>query len=185
MASRVRWRHLLVLTAVLAVGSACSPDPAEAPPVATLTSAAATPAPSAAPERPRERLDMTPEDSEAMRAPYDRCLTENGVPSKAGAPPLKGAQRRAAEEKFEAANRICEPLYLPLPPWEKDPANPEAKDFAREVVKCLKGKGVRYVEVSEDGINVAFGGRNNDRASISKGLDVLPDCEREVAARNG
>ncbi|MCA2214230.1 hypothetical protein [Jidongwangia harbinensis] len=185
MASTV-WRQLPVLIAVLAAGVACSSDAPDSgtPRVATLSSAGSTPSASAAAERPRERLDTTPEEAEAMRRPYDKCLTENGAPSKSDSVRLTGAARDKAAKKFEAANRICEPLYLPLPPWEKDPANPEAKDFARDVVTCIKGKGVRYVEVSEDGINLSFGGKNNHAESIRKGLDVLPDCEREVAARN-
>jgi hypothetical protein len=181
----VRLPRLLALVAVLAAGSACSSDPAgtEAPRVATLSSAGSTPvaSASASPERPRLRLDTTPEEEEAMQARYRRCLDDNGAPKKSDRRPTK-----AELDKAEAAGRTCEP-YLPLPPWEKDPANPEAKDFIRDVVKCLKGKGIRYVEASElDGEpTVALGGKNNDRESIDKGLDLIPVCEREVAARNG
>ena len=192
MASTVQPRHLLVLVAVLAAGSACSADSPEpaAPKVATLSSPDSAPAgsapASAAPERPRERLDTTPEEFETMLAPYNKCMVAHGAISKgdlaAGGQPRPAT--KAQNEEFEKAHRICEPLHFPLPPWEKDPANPEAKDFAREVVKCLKGKGIRYVEVSEDGISISLGGENNHSQSISKGLDLAPKCEREVAARN-
>jgi hypothetical protein len=197
MASTVKSRHLLILVAVLAAGSACSSDSpgTEAPKVATLSSADSAPAgsapaesapASAAPERPRERLDTTPEEYEAMLGPYRKCMVAQGAMSEkdvsAGGRPRPATKAESA--KFDAGNRICEPLHLPLPPWEKDPANPEAKDFAREVVKCLKGKGIRYVEVSDDGISIALGGEDNHRQSITKGMDLAPECEREVAARN-
>jgi hypothetical protein len=120
-----------------------------------------------------------------MRAKYAKCMKDNGVDivaakQEAAAKPGSGA----VDEKFAAANAICEPLYVPLPPWEKDPANPEARDFARDVLKCLKDKGVEHVQIAEDGITMSFGGTNNDARSISEGLRLTPDCEREVAARN-
>lgn len=138
-------------------------------------------------QRPRERLDTTPEEFQALLGPYNRCLEEQGFPNKTGAggdAPVGRPRVASPEEleKFEAANRICEPQFYPLPPWEKDPANPEARDFALNVVRCLKDKGVRYVEVSEDGISLALGGDQNDPRSISLGLDLAPECERKVAA---
>ncbi|BCJ59637.1 hypothetical protein Jiend_30590 [Micromonospora endophytica] len=157
-----------------------------APQVATL----ATPEPkrtgSAQPteQRPRERLDTTQEEFLAMLGPYHKCMQEQGFGPKPEQGPIgKPRPGNAKEaEKYEAANRICEPQFYPLPPWEKDPANPEARDFALDVVKCLKEKGVKYVEVSEDGISIAFGGDQNDSRSISMGLDLAPECERKVAA---
>ncbi|MGW0506698.1 hypothetical protein [Micromonospora sp. NPDC003241] len=136
-------------------------------------------------ERPRERLDTTPEEYQALLGPYRKCLKQQGVPEKltAGHPGRPSGETNAKEaEAYEAANRICEPKYYPLPPWEKDPANPEARDFAVAVVKCLKDKGVKYVEVSEDGVSLAFGGDQNHSRSISMGLDLAPECERTVAA---
>ncbi|MFI5937464.1 hypothetical protein [Actinoplanes sp. NPDC051494] len=161
-------------------------DPAEAK-VATLVSTAATPSASAKvkAERPRETLGMTSEESEALLAPYQKCLKENGVESG----DIKAARSgtRAATEaemsKMEKANQICEPQYFPLPPWEKDPANPESRDFAVATVKCLKEKGIEFVEVSEDGISIALGGDQNDSRSITRGMDLIPGCEREIAAR--
>lgn len=185
----MRRSHMLVVgaiavTAMSACGSAEKPH-AEAK-VATLTStAAAAPSPSPSAERPRERLDTTPEEFEAMLGPYNKCMAEHGGSVKGsggGQPNQVRAATKQEMDKSDAANRICEPQFFPLPPWEKDPANPEAKDFARAMVKCLKGKGVKYVEVDDDGISLALGGDRNDARSISMGLDLGPACEREVAA---
>ncbi|MEV6597264.1 hypothetical protein AB0M36_10420 [Actinoplanes sp. NPDC051346] len=179
------------LAAVMAGGSACSSSEPEGgaadgkAQVATLTSPGSTPAASAKPAadtRPRERLDTTEEEFEAMLAPYRKCMAEQGAPSvkertKNGLRPPTKAQ----SERDEKADKVCGPKFYPLPPWERDPANPEAKDFARDVVKCLKGKGVKYVEVAEEG-GYSLGGPNNHSESISKGMELAPECEREVAA---
>lgn len=182
----MRRGHALAVVAAIALTgmSACgSGDKAgAAPKVATLASTGATPpaSASAGPERPRERIDMTADEREALMVPYEKCLKSHGVSQ------LKAKQ--AADSKSvtgaeaEAA-RYCDEHYFPLPPWEQDPANPDARDFAVAVVKCLKGKGVKYVEVSDDGISIAFGGDQNDARSISMGLDLSPECEREVAAK--
>ncbi|MCO8271848.1 hypothetical protein M1L60_14715 [Actinoplanes sp. TRM 88003] len=182
-------RHLMVgaiaLVALAGCGGETAP-PKQGAKVATLESAAAS-APAKAkakPQRPRERLDTTPEEYEAMLGPYNKCMKEQGgfVKGDAGSGSGLRPATKAEMDKTEAANRICEPQFLPLPPWEKDPANPEARDFAREVVACLKGKGIKYVEVSDDGISIALGGEQNDSRSISRGLELAPECERQVAA---
>jgi hypothetical protein len=55
------------------------------------------------------------------------------------------------------------------------------------VVQCLRGKGVRYVEVVNDPnateVNVAFGGPNNDQDSITKGMKFVETCERESSQK--
>jgi hypothetical protein len=183
----------MVAAIVLTVLTGCgSPKPAgdsatsEAK-VATLASAAPSAKPSPTSQRPRERLDTTSEEYEALLAPYNKCMKEHGVDTMEKRKLAQDAAARPAtsaeEEQLSAANKICEPQYFPLPPWEKDPANPDARDFAVDVVKCLKGKGVKYVEVSDDGLSYALGGDQNDPESISKGMDLAPDCEREVAAK--
>jgi len=189
----MRRSHALAMTAVaLTALSACGSSPAKTttgagkPEVATLQSAGPSPSvqASAKAQRPRERLDTTSEEFEAMLGPYNKCMAEHGGVTKGkgtGGPVAKPATREQ-EGKFDAANRICEPQYFPLPPWEKDPANPEARDFAVKVVKCLKNKGVKYVEVSDDGISIALGGDQNDSRSISMGMDLIPGCERKIAA---
>ncbi|WP_436533356.1 hypothetical protein [Actinoplanes sp. HUAS TT8] len=182
-------RTSVLVVAVLALSACSSPPESAAPEVATLVSpSAAAPSSAASPQsqRPRERLDTTSDEYLAMLAPYNKCMAEHGGVSKSDL--AKGAVAKPASEqqqaKFDEANRICEPQYFPLPPWEKDPANPDAKDFARDVVKCLKGKGVKYVEVSDDGISIALGGDDNDPKSISLGMDLIPGCERSTAAQH-
>ncbi len=134
MARRMPAAAALLVAAAMGTTTGCSSGPASTgtPRVATLASAAvpsSVPSP-AAPERPRERLDSTPEDRELMIKPYDDCLARH----------------------------------------------------ARDVVACLRRKGVKYVEVNPDGRGFAFGGEQNHAQSISRGLDLTPDCEREVAA---
>jgi hypothetical protein len=170
-------RGHLVAASVLALAalSGCGqPEKDQSAQVATLKSAAASPSAETKAQRPRERLDTTPEEYEAMLEPYNKCMEQNGGFVKGG---------KAEKAKFDAANRICEPQFLPLPPWEKDPANPESRDFARAVVTCLKDKGIEYVAVSDDGISIALGGEQNDARSIRMGLELAPECERQVAAR--
>jgi hypothetical protein len=177
---------VLVAAAVILGGAACSSPPAEPPAgkpdVATLRSpGAATPSasPSAAPKPPRERIDGTAEDFEALLKPYEKCMSRLGLDLKG----QRASGKVKADDKItKEADKECQPLY-PLPPWEMDPANPKYKDFARDVVKCLKGKGVQYVEVNPDGPGWALGGPQNDAKSISKGMDLSPACEREVAAK--
>jgi len=188
MGYRARLRSMALIAAVVVLGgTACSSsgdgqsgDAGGKAEVATLHSAAPSSAPSsAAPQAPRERLDDTAEDYAALIKPYEDCMKRHGLGSKG---------QRASDGKMpsksvaDAADKECQPL-MPLPPWELDPANPEAKDFARDVVKCLKEKGVKYVEVNADGPGWAFGGPQNDAESISKGMELSPACEREVAAK--
>ena len=180
--------HLLLASVIaLAALSGCGgePEAKQSAKVATLQSAAPTVKASAKPQRPRERLDTTPEEYEAMLVPYNKCMKEHGGFVKGDAGSGSGPRPATKEEsdKAEEANRICEPQFLPLPPWEKDPANPESRDFARDVVACLKDKGVKFVAVSDDGISVALGGEQNDSRSIRKGLELMPECERQVAAK--
>ena len=184
----------IALSALSACGSSGSGSSAEKD-AGTQVASLATPkaSPSAAgkkaqSERPRERLDTTPEEFEALLVPFNKCLKRSGfkdqTQGKVAADRSKVSARPASkkEQAQDAAYRACEEQYYPLPAWEKDPANPEARDFARAVVKCLKQKGVKYVEVSDDGISPAFGGDQNDSRSISMGLELAPKCEREVAA---
>ena len=177
----------LVAAVVVLGGSACSSSSgagqsqAGQPQVATLQSAGPSSAPSsAAAQAPRQRLDDTYAEDVALQKPYDDCMKRHGLGPKGL---LLGTDRKEPSQAVaDAAKKECNPL-IPLPPWEFDPANPEAKDFARAVVQCLKGKGVKYVEVNPDGPGWAFGGPQNDAQSISKGMDLSPECEREVAAK--
>jgi hypothetical protein len=176
-------RKLLGALAIAATLSACS-SPAPAPSdVASLDTdsprtATSTPAEE---ERPRLRLDMTVEDEEAIYAAHTQCLVDHGVDKSkfetSGIP---------SKQTMDAAENACE-SKRPLPPWELDPKNPEALDFATQVVDCLRGKGVRYVEVfnepNAEQVSYSYGGPNNDQESITKGLELTPQCEREVSQR--
>ena len=176
----------LVAAAVVIGGTACSSPapkkPAGQPDVATLRSAGpVTPSPSpSAAQPPRERIDGTAADFEVLVKPYRECMTRHGLGEKGQRLSDSAMPNRKVAD---AAEKDCKPLY-PLPPWELDPANPKAKDFARDVVTCLKHKGVRYVEVNPDGPGWSLGGPQNDQKSISKGMDLSPACEREFAAKN-
>jgi hypothetical protein len=185
---------LMTTAAVLGALAGCSstPEPSgDAPKVATLASAPApaTSAAKPAPERPRERLDMSDADFDAVMAPYRNCMAEHGVDERGGPvkdmseneKPVAVPQSAADKKKYDRADSACRSTFYPLPPWEYDPANPESKDFVRDVVTCLKRKGVKYVEAEPDGV-FSFGGRDNHAESISKGLEFTPACEREVAA---
>ena len=182
---------LTALVALSACGSSSGTEQAGGAQVASLATTAAGSSEAAQPketnaQRPRERLDSTPEELEALQVPFDKCLKKSGLGDQTK---MKEASDQATRGNGKisktqmAAYRACEEQYLPLPPWEKDPANPEAKDFARDVVACLKGKGVKYVEVGDNGVNIELGGEHNDSRSIQKGLELIPACERDVAAR--
>ncbi|BCJ49747.1 hypothetical protein Asp14428_12220 [Actinoplanes sp. NBRC 14428] len=159
--------------------------------VATVAGDAGTPSASASartPERPRERLDTTPAEFEAMLRPYEKCMAEHGARKPAGKPAKGDVPRMhvvtpAEQKREDDANRVCEPRFYPLPPWERDPANTEARDFAVAVVRCLKAKGVEYVTVGDGGLGAALGGDDNDARSIRLGLQYMPECEREVAKK--
>jgi hypothetical protein len=172
---------------LLAALAACSTPEQKPPQIASLNTTgagtAATAASTAAPagERPRLRLDMTQEDEIALYEVQSRCLAEHGVDKSKfeteGVP---------SKQVMDAAQKACESKQ-PLPPWEKDAKNPEAADFANRVVQCLRGKGVRYVEVvnepNADEVTYAYGGPNNDQESITKGLEFTKDCEREASKK--
>lgn len=165
--------------ALLLLLAACS-TPAAQPEVASITTpSSAAPTAASQEQRPRERLDMTPEDYEALQAPYHQCMAGFGLDQKGRAPEGSGRPQPAKEE-VDKALQACE-SKTPLPPWEKDVTNPDAVDFANRVVQCLRSKGVRYVEVHNepgaDTVGYALGGPNNDAASITLGLEHAKECE--------
>jgi hypothetical protein len=138
--------------------------------------------------RPRERLDMTNDELIELSEAYDQCLTDNGIPSKAEASGEGPMEPVAVDEATQAAAEAACIGKKPLPPWEYDLANPESADFVHAVVQCLRDKGVRFVEegptTPEDDRRVlSLGGENNDSESISKGLELIPTCEKEQANR--
>jgi hypothetical protein len=177
-------RKLFGVLAVATALSACSTAAPPANDVASLDTDSprtSTSTSSGDAERPRLRLDMTPEDEDAIYAVYSQCMADHGVDKSkfetSGIP---------SKQTMDAAEKACE-SKRPLPPWELDPKNPEALDFATQVVECLRGKGVRYVEVynepNAEQVGYSFGGPNNDHESITKGLEFSSECEREVSQR--
>ncbi|GAB3271668.1 hypothetical protein [Kineosporia babensis] len=170
----------LFLVAGLAACSGESSDtaqPQDGPSVASLTTQSAETVAAQEPDsgQPRERFGMTDAELEALQQPYLNCMKENGVDV------LGDRQAAKDSDQAQQANAKCENL-LPLPAWERDSSNPEARDFARDVLACLKEKGVEYVEVSQDGVSLAYGGKDNDQRSVTMGLELTPECEREVVA---
>jgi hypothetical protein len=174
---------LVAVVAILgATGCSSGSSQAETPQVASLIpSSAAAPGPTTPkPERPRQRLDETDADYQVLLKPYKSCMKAHGRTNDKEQGGWASGEDVPPEQA--AAQKACQNFW-PLPPWELDPANPEAKDFARAVVKCLKGKGVKYVETTDDGIGIAAGGPKNDEGSITRTGEFLDDCQREVAAR--
>jgi len=173
----VTFAHLgLAAVLVLFGAGACSsgqPTTA-APEVATLASPStvASAAASPTPERPRRRLDDTAADEAALTKAFEKCMAEHGQVA------VKGfAEGSGLPKELVKAQEACEKFW-PLPPWELDPGNPEAKDFARDVVKCLKGKGVKNVDTGQNGIDIVAG----DDSVTSTGKYLLV-CQRQVATR--
>lgn len=167
--------------ALLLLLAACS-KPADQPQVASIStpsSNAAASSSAAQEQRPRERLDMTPEDLDALYNAYDRCMGQFGLDKK-GQVSAGRTGVQPVKDEVDKAMKACESKD-PLPPWEKDVNNPDALDFAARVVQCLRNKGVRYVEVSNEpgaeAVAYAFGGPNNDAASITLGLEHAKECE--------
>jgi hypothetical protein len=176
--------------ALLVVLAGCSTPPVQDDGVATLeTTGSAPPATSnSSPDagRPRERLDMTQDEIVEMAENYDRCLADNGYDvTKAKQEADQAAQSGESESKYAAAEAACVGKK-PLPPWEYDTANPESSDFVHAVVQCLRDKGIRYVEEAplnpgDDRRALSLGGENNDQDSITRGMNLIPTCEKEMA----
>ncbi|GAA2707262.1 hypothetical protein [Actinoplanes palleronii] len=170
------------LSAALVVGglgacSAAEPPPAAAPTIASLVtvspSASGPAAAKAKVERPRHRLDETAADLAALNKAFDKCMGEHGVDSQGSF--MAGDD---VPPELDAAQDACLPFW-PLPAWELDPANPAAKDFAHDVVACLRAKGVKHVTVGENGTGIEAG---DD--SVTATGNHLDECQREVARKN-
>jgi hypothetical protein len=196
-----RWAPLL-LVAVLATGCSAGASAGTAdktPEIATLTtppttagkpSGGQTKASDPDAGRPRERIDMTDADRQRLYQGYLTCLKDNGVDvlvERAKEPGVLGSGGRTTDPaKARKASAACA-NKLPLPAWEIDAKNPDALDFGRKVVSCLKSKGVKYVELSNGAdtgiVGPSLGGPQNDAESIRKGMDLTPECQREVAGK--
>ena len=80
--------------------------------------------------RPRETLDMTAHQLTALQAPFGACITRHHP-----FPKNNGYVRR-----FRKAVEACV-NDEPLPPWQLDPANPQARAFIGRTVSCMRAKG--------------------------------------------
>lgn len=145
---------------------------------------------SADPGQPRERLDMTNDEINALYQQYNQCLSANGDNPKgeggSGGGSATGLTPGVMSPEVEARAQAACKSKKPLPPWELDASNPHSTDFVHAVVQCLRAKGVRYVDEGppQDGRYVfSFGGADNDSDSISKGLEYTPNCEKQVAGQ--
>ncbi|MFD1051139.1 hypothetical protein ACFQ1S_39215, partial [Kibdelosporangium lantanae] len=127
----------------------------------------------------RYRLDMTDQERQDLVRPYTKCMSDHGV-NVIGQ--RQGTVPKADRQTSDRASKACDPL-LPGPPWEEDASNPQAMDFAKKVVDCLRAKGVKNVEVSSDSgmVGPSFGGTVNDQESIAKGMELTQVCQKEVA----
>ncbi|MCE7001459.1 hypothetical protein LWC34_01180 [Kibdelosporangium philippinense] len=114
-----------------------------------------------------------------------KCVADHGVAAR-GRPATPNVDPSLKDK----VKQDCDPL-LPLPPWENDSSNPEAIDFQRKVVECLRGKGVKAeVKTSEDGtVGLSLGGGKADPNSIDKAdksidqaMTLADTCEKEVFA---
>jgi hypothetical protein len=183
----------VVALAALVVLGGCSTPPEPENNVASLeTTGSSTPTStvsSAAPAagRPRERLDMTPEEIEQLYDAYNQCVAAHGGSYKGSGRSGDPTPRVVSPEEDAAAAAACVDKD-PLPPWEYDVSNPESADFVHKMVQCLRGKGVRYVDEEpvnpgEDRRTFSFGGPQNDSESISKGLNFVGPCEKELSVK--
>ena len=81
--------------------------------------------------RPRIRLDSTNEETNRMYDAWLSCLKDHGAEEK---------YKRKPNDPAVLACRTKEPLSPP----ELDPAkNPDYSDDVREMVKCMKGHGIK------------------------------------------
>ncbi|MFE2943330.1 hypothetical protein ACFXKG_30395 [Streptomyces sp. NPDC059255] len=98
--------------------------------------------------RPQIRLDSTNEEINRMYEAWTACLRENGAGDKEKTPP-DAPGVKACEGK------------QPLDPPELDPArNPDYRDDARTMVRCMNKRGIKSV-VTEEGWGLEDGASMN------------------------
>lgn len=146
---------LVVLTACGGGGGSDDADKSGQGEVASLTSPAADggsakASTSADPDAggPQIRLDSTNEEVNRMYEAYEACLKEHGAQEK---------YKRKPDDPSVLACKGKEPLNPP----ELDPAkNPDYSDDVREMVKCMKGHGIKAL-VSDGGWALETGNELN------------------------
>ncbi len=182
-------------TSTLAAGPAAKPATQSATEPGTVTAhpephrhwrkPAAPPVPRT---RPREQLDESNSQLNALYAPYYQCLSQHQSAALVREYRARHIHTEAWKMVGPAGLRACLP-YKPLPPWQYDPANPKALGFVEQVVACLHRHGVLYAQVtdsrSSSAIGIALGGAQNDQRSVSLGLQDIPICDQEVLQAQG
>jgi hypothetical protein len=76
--------------------------------------------------RPRQPLNATKAQQEALYSPYYACLRAHNI-------------QFGTKAKLAVLSK-CE-RHEPLPPWQLDPSNPQARVFIGRTVTCLLAKG--------------------------------------------
>lgn len=169
-------------TSAASGGSPSASASAGAP--ASASASAGVPASS----RPRERLDESTSQLEALDAPWNKCLAAHGASGKVSGKGTSGMSAAVVPPSVEAAAEAACANLKPLPPWQYDPANPQAMGFVQQVVACLHQHGVKYAQVQnppgQGRIEIALGGPQNDQASIIEGLQLIPTCDQQVLREN-
>jgi hypothetical protein len=152
-----RFAATLVSGLALAIAmllSGCSGESAQPqnPAVASVASIPDTGKPSgpartstATTERPLIRLDTTPEEVDRMHDRYIKCLSENGMPSKAE------QARTDNPQEYPAALAACASLEPEDYQEREKRENPTAfKDRQREQIRCMREHGLA-IETGPDG----------------------------------
>lgn len=131
-------------------------------------------------DRPRQRIDDTPEQSKRVSEPYRKCMGENGIPigrDKNG-PHLSSEEYEVIQPK---AWEACKDKF-PLPAWELDAKNPESMDFIHRVVECLRNNGAkveeRPAEPGEDQNGFEYVG-DNSHIGTGEGMELSKKCMKE------
>lgn len=150
--------------------------------VASLQTSGSSPTSSAAPqdERPRERIDATPEEKKRISEPYAKCMTENGIP--VGGPRKEGhLSSEEYKRVWPKAWEKCE-KFFPLPAWEFDKNNPESMDYIHRVVECLRKAGASVEErpagPGEQQNSFEYTGDNLGLSTVD-GMALTERCQKE------
>ncbi|SDW58498.1 hypothetical protein SAMN05421504_101969 [Amycolatopsis xylanica] len=169
----------LLITGSLLLLTACSTEDPRQPEVATISSSVTTSS-SAAPtstvegERPRHRIDETPEESKRMIAPWLACMKANGADLDTQPNSIAGAEQWSKDHK--AAGDTCR-NKLPLPAWGLDSENPAYRDNMHRWVKCMNDRGMNVVENVGDSESPWHYGSSNQPADADK---IERACEVEI-----
>lgn len=173
-------RVILCLTALLALTACGSENTPQQ--VASLQTGQATNSGGQPPkeDRPRERIDDTPEQAAARSEPYRKCMAENGIPVGRGkeGPFLSDEEY---DRVWPKAWEKCQDKF-PLPAWEFDKNNPESLDYIHRVVECLRRAGAKVEErpagPGESQNSFEYVG-DNSHIGTEGGMALTDRCQKE------